>query len=227
MLGEYLGAGASTTKLLLHLNGNSTDSSGNGNNLTNNNGVVYSQGKFGLCADFGTGNTNKNLTIASDLGIAGNGNQTMSCWIKVNSEPATNGQYRFIDHRDGGTGAMTSIEYKDASGTKSLNWYFSRNGVADYFVTKTITLGTTNWYHVLLTYDGSNVRGYFNGEYVGATAGSGTGSDIVDGFSLGSSANGYLFSNMMIDEAFMENIAWTPQQVAKYYTNSRGFYATL
>jgi len=35
MLGEYLGAGASTTKLLLHLNGNSTDSSGNNNVGTN------------------------------------------------------------------------------------------------------------------------------------------------------------------------------------------------
>ena len=34
--GEYLGAGSTTTKLLLHLNGNSNDSSGNGNN-----GTVY------------------------------------------------------------------------------------------------------------------------------------------------------------------------------------------
>ena len=52
-LGEYLGAGASTTKLLLHLNGKSTDSSGNGNNGTNSN-ITYSlaNGKFGQGAGF-------------------------------------------------------------------------------------------------------------------------------------------------------------------------------
>ena len=45
--GEYLGAGSSTTKLLLHLNGNSNDSSGNGNNGTVT-GAVLTTDRFGF-----------------------------------------------------------------------------------------------------------------------------------------------------------------------------------
>ena len=50
-LGEYNWAGAATTLWLYHLNWNSNDSSGNGNNWTDTN-ISYVDWKFWQCGSF-------------------------------------------------------------------------------------------------------------------------------------------------------------------------------
>ena len=81
--GEYLVAGSATTKLLLNMNGNSNDSSGNNNNGVDT-GIYYSKeyGRFNEGARF-NGSTSK-IKGSSNLGING-GNITILTWVKFNS----------------------------------------------------------------------------------------------------------------------------------------------
>jgi len=79
--GQYLGAGSATTKLLLHLNGNSTDVSGNGNNGTDAN-ITYGLGNGKFFAGAGFNGTTSKIRCSSAISFTGN--FTISFWIYMN-----------------------------------------------------------------------------------------------------------------------------------------------
>jgi hypothetical protein len=63
---------------------NVSDSSGNGNTLTNNNSVGFNTGRYSNAADFGTTGTNKGLTINSNIFSALNPSRFfISFWFKL------------------------------------------------------------------------------------------------------------------------------------------------
>ncbi len=89
-LGEYNGAGSGITKALYHLNGSSADSSGNGNNGTDNE-VTYGAGygKYGKGVSFNITNTDsKRITVADNASLDIN-YITVSAWINLQSNPVT------------------------------------------------------------------------------------------------------------------------------------------
>lgn len=217
-LGEYIGAGSGTTKLLLHLNGNSTDSSGNGNNGTDTN-ISYSQanGKFGQGAGF-NGSSSK-IAIASNLGID-EGSITMSIWTKINNRSV----YAVLSET---LSSSSRVSYSIRITSTTLNFFRTRRGISDdqFAVSDT---NTSDMRNIILTYDGTTLKGYLNGSYVGQLNCSGNGSRISTSatqFGNGIGADEYF--NGSIDEVIVENVAWSAEKVKKYYTMAKGRFATL
>ena len=223
-LGEYLGAGSAITKWLLHLNGNSNDFSGNGNNGVDSNvsyNLIY--GKFNQGAQF----SSQNGRIYSNSAISLN-TVTFSCWAKL-TQTNPGGQRGYI------------CLSKDGYGIDSVRswgqWFFWNNGnltINIDFLSASITFNTPAsinvWYNIIGTYDGSIVRAYVNGKLIGSQAYTGTipngAAKVTVGNRNQTAEDGSGFTGH-IDEVIIENYGWTIQQVQKYYTNALGRFATI
>ncbi len=187
-----------------------TDSSGNGHTLTNNNTVGEGSGKFAGGADYGTGNTNKYLNISTDLNIDGNAAITIMGWIKLNAEPGTGASYALASHCSN-TGAQKrlDIDYQDSAGVKRI---VVDSG--DSYIYHNMVLGTSSWTHLAVTRDASgNTELYVNGKLIGTgTTGSGTLNDNF--FSIGSRNSLGFFSNAIIDDVAVFNQVLTNKEIA-------------
>lgn len=197
---------------------NVSDSKGS-NTLTNNGTVTFAAAKFNNGADLGASNTTKYLSQAGTISIDG-GACTFAGWIKAQTEIAS-GLY-YICHQANNTSSTQYIlRYEYNSGTRRLLFDRTKNGTADDLFTYNITLGTTDFYHVALTYDGSTVRGYVNGAEIGSVASSGNGSgSATQGFTLGSDTDGNNKASVIIDDFAVFSRAITPTEVLSLYTTS-------
>ena len=213
--GEYLGAGSGTTKLLLHLNGSSTDSSGNGNNGTDTN-VTYSlaNGKFGQGASFNGSSSSIVKKDTASLKITTN--ITISAWINPSSAPTSSCVAgKFLD--------STHKSYWLAFNGGKAGMYISTNGSNQTGEALSQTLSNGVWYNVIGTYDGTNTKIYVNGSLANSIGQTGGIYDSTGSFAVGKL--GSLSSNYFpgkIDEVIVENRAWTASEIKKYYTNSLG-----
>ena len=156
-----------------HLESLTTDSTGNGYTLTNNNSVAASSsGKFGGgAADFGATNTNKTLSVSNNLGIDG-GNCSISAWHAPHSATGT-------------VGGVAETTSQNTDVTQSM-WYHggvpasynsrSRRNVTDAFSNVAGSIASGVYAYCNYTYDGTNVRGYRNTTAATAAAASGNGS---------------------------------------------------
>ena len=202
--------------------GNAADSSGNGYTLTNTNTVGYAAALINNGADFGTSNTNKRLVTTNDLGIDG-GNISISGWIKLRTEISDGGFWSFLEQRGAATDVNYRIDYMRSGSTYTLGANRARNGVSDHYVTTTGALGTSNWHHVVLTYDGT-LRFYVNGSSVGTplvTSGNGSGA-VNDGFAIAATANGFLHASIYADEVGVWSRALTADEVTELYNGGIG-----
>jgi hypothetical protein len=224
-LGVYNGAGSGITLGLYHLE-NTTDASGNGNTLTNTGSVAFNPAKFGNGADFGSSGNSKRLTTANALGWNG-GNITMSCWAKLNAE-ITSSYYVFLNIEHVTTRSAMRMFYDYGSGTRRLYFGRTKLGVADNILTYNLTMGTSNWYHFLMTFDGSNCRIYVNGALVGtvASSGNGTFTSFSDAFNIGNTGTTYL-NGHMVDLTFIQNRVWSASEIQKYYTYAKGRFGII
>ena len=219
-LGEYIGAGAATTKLLLHLNGNSNDDSGNSNNGVDSKvsyNLIY--GKFNQGAQFSSqkvGRIYSNSTIALNT-------VTFSCWAKL-TQTNPGGQRGYICLSKDGYGI---------DGIRSWQqWFFWNNGSLtvniEFFtagISFNIPASINTWYNIIGTYDGSFVRAYINGKLIGQQSYTGQFSNGNAKITIGNrnqdSNDGSGFTGH-IDEVIIENRGWSVQEVQKYYTNALG-----
>jgi hypothetical protein len=216
MLGQYLGAGSATTKLLLHLNGNSTDSSGNGNNGTDTN-ITYSQanGRFGMGAGFNGSssyiNVSTNLYALTDF--------TISAWIKTTDT----GNKEIYEQKN--TADNADLDFSINLGKLNLSNY---NGSTSPTVTSNASINDGNWHHVVGTRSGSTIKVYIDGRYDNQNT---SGNTVTVGINTGQvgrhPSGGTTYLNGSIDEVIVENIAWTPQQVAKYYSYAKGRFGII
>lgn len=190
-----------------------TDSKGS-NTLTNNNTVgETASGKFGYAADFGSSNSNKSFIIANKIGITTWASPfTFSLWIKRYGE-ITSGEQNFIFHsvKVATSGGLSWIGYQYNSGTPRLN--FSRyDGTNTENAYITASLGT-DWHHVVMVYDGTNITPYLNGVAGTPVASDGTGGNVYsDNFGLGWYGSSPYFSGY-IDDVAVFNRALTAQEV--------------
>ena len=229
MLGEYLGAGASTTKLLLHLNGNSTDSSGNGNDGTTN-GIDYVNGKFGQAASFNATYDYIEIQNESAFDFERNMPFTISLWSKLNST----GVEKMFLSKQSGSGYRGLAFYKDSNNkihTQLSNTYQTNN--LDVYTNNTFT-DTTNFHNYIWTYNGSSKASgaliYVDGvaqttsvAYNNLTASILNDTKVM----IGNRATTYANFNGIIDEVIWENVVWTPEYIKKYYTYSKGRFGIL
>jgi len=219
--GVYLGAGTATTKVLWHMEGNSNDSSGNGNNGTDTT-VSYglANGKFGQGASLGGASK---IVKATNLGIAGTGAVTISGWWKLTAEIASS-YFCFWNFLSTLTAARQfSLYYNYNAGTRRLELW----GAAGVTYSYNISLGNTQYYNFIATRasgSGGNIALYINGNVVIAPAASATNTTASDTFGW-CFDHGSAFCPSVTDEAIVENVVWIPSQIKKYYTFARGRFA--
>lgn len=210
---------------LWHLNGNSTDSSGNGNNGTDT-AVTYSlaNGKFSQGAGF-NGSSSK-IVITDAASLKPTGNFTINGWIKtstaigslfcsISANTAIAGFYTRIENSGKldivigkNTGTTANVDYKELIGNKSLT-----DGI---------------WHNFQFVYNGSNIYIYVDGNLDNSVANTinpayaatnyprigcqnNTGTDTV-----------FLTGNL--DELALYSRAWTAAEIRKYYAWTKGRY---
>lgn len=199
-----------------------SDSKGT-NTLTNLNTVAFNPAKFANGADLGASNTDKNLEVTSNLGITGSA-VTISMWVKMQAEIAS-GNWYLAELTTGASNYRGFyINYQYNSGTRRFSFAMFKEGVESFFVNSNITAGTTDYYNLVLTYDGTNINGYINGSYVGQIAASGTGSSSYNltNFVLGcykDASNGTRagFASAIIDDTSVFSRALSAGEVAELY----------
>lgn len=202
-----------------------TDNANNGFTLTNNNVVAEASGKYGIAADFGSNNTTKSLSIVDNLGIRG-GAVSMSIWVKVNSDIADGGDWLFTALEDSTTSTQFGIGYQRTGATRNIVFKRFRQGVAADQITYNVDLGISNFHHLVLTYDTTNLRGYLDNVLVaGPTAFSGNGSGVTaHSFSIGNqrglaTGNGY-YASAIIDDIGIFNRALSAAEISLIYTDT-------
>lgn len=230
-LGEYLGAGSGTTKLLLHLNVSSADSSGNGNNGTDTS-ITYSQANGYLGQGAGFNGSSSIIYVQNKIGFsAGANNITFGGWFNVSSAPALNTEQRTLfaqllsNPGGAGTRYFYRLLYQNSGGT------FQLVGTPGTFVT---TLATGTWYHIMMTSDTSNNNKlYLNGRLVASNTtqdSAGHDSSMVDVFAIGATrytTSNTEFFNGKADEVICENTTWSAEKIKQYYTFAKGRFGII
>lgn len=200
--------------------GNAADAFG-GNTLVNHNTTNFASALINNGADFGTTNTNKYFDINSDFGING-GSLSISTWVKLRTE-VSSGQYSIFQLEDGSNSTFYTLLYQYNGGSRRLRIDRGRRAVGDFTVDHTITLGTSAWHHVVVTYDGSTLTLYVDGANVGTLSTSGGGSSGPGpGFYLGTVFGTGEWASIQMDETSVWSRALTSLEVTELYNSGSG-----
>lgn len=194
---------------------NVNDSKGS-NTLTNNGTVTFTSGLFNNCANLGTPNSTKYLSRADNLGIAGNGDMSISIWIKLLGEIGS-GTYYLIAHTSTTTADRFSLLYYEYNGG-TMRLVLNMSGTTGVY---NITLGTTDWYNLIVTRNVSGNAGklYINAvERISTTLGS-TGNATND-FTLGATNSPANFASTLYDDVSVFNRVLTPTEIIPYYNGT-------
>lgn len=200
------------------------DTSGkNGNTLTNNNSVAFNAAKFNNGADLGSSDGNKCLSIASVLGYT-NGAYAVSLWVKINTDIPINTTYDLVNIYT--TTSQWLFNYANNGGTKRVE--FTRyDGANLEGPTYNVDLGTSAFHHLVMTHDGTSIRGYLDGILVGGPT---TATDQTGGYAAGTVIGGQindLTANnalAIFDDVAFFNRNLTADEVLTLYN---GFSASL
>jgi hypothetical protein len=165
------------TKLMLHMDGADgstifTDEIGHSVTANGNAQIDTAQSKFGGASGLFDG-TGDYLTVPdSDDWNFGSGDFTLDLWIRFNSIPSTNNNVTFISQF--GTGDNTRSWKFYFKGGTGLMFTYSSDGAATTDASFTWSPSTGVWYHIAVTRDGSNLRGFVDGVQKGSTHNIGT-----------------------------------------------------
>lgn len=125
------------------------------------------------------------ITDASQTGLDLGADFTLETWIKIGSQPATDQSEVIINKDDNASNRQYALYYKDTSGTKILRGLVFENGSSSYVfsdVAQTLTNGT--WYHIAMTFDGSEAKEtQFEFFVDGTSVGNGTATEAGGGAS--------------------------------------------
>lgn len=146
---------------------NANDSMFRGFTLTNDNTVTFTSGKYTLAADYSTANTNKCLRRDEDspsgLTYAQFGTAwSISSWVYEQTQGAGGNAPWGFQVQAAGNGRRNAT-LLSTSGALSLSIF---DGVSSNFIPgRNLPLNT--WTHIVITYDGTNIRFYINAILVG------------------------------------------------------------
>lgn len=195
--------------------GNASDAHG-AYTLTNNNTVTYTTSFFNNGISSGASNTTRNMTNTSALGIAGNGEITISGWVYYSSLP--------------GAGSKALWGHTSTTGTDNYFWLNSETTdlriSTNYssFCSVAHGFSTGTWYYITVTRTGNAFEIFKNGTSL-TTCNSGGASPISQTrFSILSAADGSseYSSDIQIDEVGVWSRVLTGTEISDLYNSGSG-----
>jgi len=156
-------------------------SKGTGQTLTNNNSVTFATGgPTGNYADF-VAASSQSLTLADHANFTGMTELSLSCWFKRDID--SGGNEGLINKSDNGTASDRSFGLYIGGG--DVIEFFTRTGAQVSCYDHGITIALAQWYHVVGTYDGANMKLFLNGTLIHTAAQTGTITDSGEIFVIG------------------------------------------
>jgi len=196
-----------------------SDSTNNGNTLTNNNTVAATAAQIDGGASF-TGSSSQHLSRASaSLAFAA---QTFSIWVKPTS--LANAYTGLISQTTVGGAETVFTVYVKSDGTMAV--YMDVGGGTGgnmfYDGTGATTLTTGNWYYISVSYDSTNgIKSYVNGALDKSVAPAGTHNSPTGTFGIGTD-EGFPTGRYLTgaeDEARVSDISRSADWVKTEYNN--------
>ncbi|MCD6471001.1 LamG domain-containing protein, partial [bacterium] len=195
------------------MNGDWTDSSGNGNDGTAHGNATFIDGKFKEAGTFdGDGDyvlvpSNENLRLTNNF--------TVEAWIKVND---VNDYHTIVMHDENGGGNDAYGLRVDPGGNITF-FALNANKWDAQHLTSAETIEPGRWYHVAGIYDKDyNLRVYINGKEASNSPKAASGDvvyEVTTNLNIGRRCNGSLFFNGLIDNVAIYDYARSPQEILR------------
>lgn len=202
---------------LWHLNGNSTDSSGNNNHGTDT-AITYSLANGKIAQGAGFNGSSSRILVPNSATFKPTTAITVAAWIN----PTTYTDFQGIVTTDGTDSWATTKGYGlvHRTGTDISFWINSSgSNIAS------TNLATGSWYFVVGTYDKQNVNLYVNGNLVSSDPYTADISYGTEQLAIGSGSGSALyFFNGKIDEVAIFSRALTAAEIRKWFSWSVGKY---
>lgn len=201
---------------------NVNDSGPHGYNLTNNNGVTFTAGKFNNAAAIASASSQSlSIANASCPNLEISGSQTWGVWAKFSTVPSATAQ-ALMGKSDASAAGWGGL-YQDGQASPNQGFAFNLNGLTTATsVSYHPGLSTGAWYFVIGVYDSTNskLKLYLNGILVGQVTASGTHTTSNGDFALGmlGAYSGHWYFDGQIDDSFVFNRALTDTEVFNLYT---------
>ncbi len=154
---------------------NTTDDSGNGNTLTNTGTVTFGAGLIGNCAQMGTPNSTKYLSINSNLGLALSGDWTVSYWVRNTSAATIFGVMEIV--WGGGTKYLTAMY--DGANTRI---FALAQGTS---LASAQAASANTWYNIMIVNSGTTATFYWNNTSKGTISTASTTTALTQRFEVG------------------------------------------
>jgi hypothetical protein len=225
MLGELRPGQYGTTAGLWHLNGNSTDSSGNGNNGTDT-AITYSQanGKFGQGAGFNRSSSTIAIADNASLDFDGSTSFSMVFWMKRNGIPSTNPDH-IINKYSGSASPGYYVRCETTTGYPYLVIYGASSSQTEVLGSKDVCDNV--WHQIASVRSIADDKAYLfidgclNNSATDATTGSSAnGNSLYFGSYNGSS----LWYGGSLEEVMITPTALTANQIRQIYALGVGKY---
>jgi glucose/arabinose dehydrogenase/chitodextrinase len=187
-----------------------SDSSGQGNTATLNNGVAWLPGKNGRAASFDGVNDYITIPNSASTNISGSA-LTLSMWI--NPQPIASGDSVVIGKFWNTTMSSPYYQYGLELGGGNRTDFIVGTAGGQLVASGGTTLPYNQWSHLAVTFDGSQVRTYVNGTLVNTQALSATITARGNPIRIGADASTAQFYKGMLDDLRIYNRVLTQAQV--------------
>jgi len=180
------------------------------------NGAKWVDGRYGWALDFDGVDDYVRISDAPEFDFQ---TFTTSLWVKPQS---SGGFHNFICRDSGDTPNRHWFIQKMYDDVMRI-WVFDEsNNVYQYTTTKTVTIG--EWYHFTLTYDGSYLRFYWNGDRVINDALSITVNEGTQPISIGRRSDDTYYADAVMDDVRIYDRALSAQEIQAYYNRTKGIF---
>ena len=201
---------------LWHMDGDWGDSSGNGNNGIPYNGVMFSSTdkKVGTQAGIFNG-TNSYVSVPNSTSLNIINSMTVELWAKSNINWDAHTNWTFLVNKRNENYSGYGI-YIDSNNPRVVFSIINTAGVGYYAPSPNLLPNT--WYHIVGTYDGSNIKIYINGQLQNSVPASGTISTNTLNLEIGRWRDVYReYFNGLIDEVAIYKRALSATEIQEQY----------
>lgn len=141
---------------------------------------------------------------------------SVECWVKFTSVAATSGFQTFVSKEDYGTTPASGWGLYLEEATNTISFVRMDTTSVKKMNAGSFTSGV--WYHIVATYDGSNLRLYSNGVQIGTAVASAIGAKTSTApMRIGQAGTGGDFFGGTIDELAIYNVALSGATILAHY----------